>query len=126
MDSLSGIIEEQNRSRLHLLVYRRSGKITIERRIDMRIAIHDHEINAHKLYDSSSNEVFELDEDMSAKIHVRANGHLVKVEGQWILEVSEPTNRPQDPKWRTKFEIDTNSESAALEKARRIIDGGSR
>ena len=89
----------------------------------MRIAIHDHEADIHKLYDSAADEIFTLDEEAATQVDVNANGHLVKDSGNWTLEVPQPIVVLGNPKWRTPFAIDADNEAAALGEAKAILSG---
>ncbi len=89
----------------------------------MRIAIHDHEANVHKLYDSIQDEVIILDEAAGTQVDVNANGHLVKEGGNWTLEVSRPIIDPESTRWKTPFAIDASAEDAALEEAKSLLGG---
>ena len=87
----------------------------------MRIAIHDHELNVHKLYDSALGEVFELDEGAANQVDVKADGHLVNGGGRWILEIMKPASLPEGLKSRSEISIGIVTEDTALEQAMLIL-----
>jgi hypothetical protein len=89
----------------------------------MRIAIHNHDANVHKLYDSTSGEIVTLDEAAATQIDVEANGHLVKERGNWTLEVNRPITDAESARWKMPFAIDVDAEDAALEEAKSLLGG---
>ena len=89
----------------------------------MRIAIHNHDANVHKLYDSTSGEIVTLEEAAATQIDVEANGHLVKEKGNWTLEVNRPITDPENARWKMPFAIEADAEDAALREAEFLLGG---